>query len=285
MDKTFFLGLGGQKCGSSWIQAQLASAKGSDFGRLGEYQVWEHHLGGVFARYKVPAPTGLERLRAGLKRSVGASEPAAHLRWRLQSDPDAYFDYFAALLDQKDILRTGDITPSYAALPADTLAMIQDGFAKRGITTKVIFSMRDPVARLKSQYRMYVQKGYRPEPDDLDSALLSFAKTEDAKARSGYAMTLANISAVFDTSDQHICLFEEVFTETGIRALSDFAGVPLAPTAGATLVNARSGGTDISEKTALEIASQYTAEYHAVAQDFPQISSLWLQASQMLTTA
>lgn len=285
MGKTFFLGLGGQKCGSSWIQAQLAKAEGSDFGRLGEYQVWEHQLGGVFARYKVAEPSKFEKLRTRLKLSVGAPEPVAHLRWRLQSDPNAYFDYFAALLDQKGIERTGDITPSYAALPADMLAMISYGFATRGIETKVIFSMRDPVARLKSHFRMDIQKGRVSEPKDFDAALIEFAKSEEGVARSRYDQTLANIKEVFPEPDRHLCLFEELFTPGGIQSLSEFSGVPLAASAGGTKVNARQGGSGISEATAAELAAHYAAVYHAVAQDFPQIRNLWPQAETVLTTA
>ncbi len=285
MCKTFFLGLGGQKCGSSWIQAQLAKAEGSDFGRLGEYQVWEHQLGGVFARYKVAEPSKFEKLRTRLKLYVGAPEPVAHLRWRLQSDPNAYFDYFAALLDQKGIERTGDITPSYAALPADMLAMISYGFATRGIETKVIFSMRDPVARLKSHFRMDIQKGRIPEPKDFDAALVEFAKSDEGTVRSRYDLTLANISEAFPEGQTHICLFEELFTPKGVQSLSEFSGVPLATNAGGTKVNARQGGSDASENAAKEIAMHYAQVYETVAQDFQQIETLWPQAKAVLTNA
>ena len=285
MGKTFFLGLGGQKCGSSWIQAQLAKAEGSDFGRLGEYQVWEHQLGGVFARYNVAEPSKFEKLRTRLKLSVGAPEPVAHLRWRLQSDPNAYFDYFAALLEQQGIERTGDITPSYAALPADMLAMISYGFATRGIETKVIFSMRDPVARLKSHFRMDIQKGRIPEPKDFDAALVDFAKSDEGAARSRYDLTLANIKEAFPEGQTHICLFEELFTPEGVQSLSEFSGVPLATNAGGTKVNARQGGSDASEKAAKEIAMHYAQVYQSVAQDFPQIETLWPQAKAVLTNA
>ena len=285
MGKTFFLGLGGQKCGSSWIQAQLAKADGSDFGRLGEYQVWEHQLGGVFARYKVAEPSGLQKFRSRLKTAVGAPEPVAHLRWRLQSDPNAYFDYFAALLDQKGIERTGDITPSYAALPADMLGMISYGFATRGIKTKVIFSMRDPVARLKSHFRMDIQKGRIAEPEDFDAALIEFAKSNEGEARSRYDLTLENIKTVFDEDNRHICLFEELFSPNGIEQLSAFSGVQLESSAGGTKVNARQGGSGISEDTAQKIAAHYAQVYRSVATDFPQISELWPQAKTVLTTS
>lgn len=275
MGKTFFLGLGGQKCGSSWIQAQLAKAEGSDFGRLGEYQVWEHQLGGVFTRYKVAEPSKFEKLRTRLKLSVGAPEPVAHLRWRLQSDPNAYFDYFAALLEQQGIERTGDITPSYAALPADMLAMISYGFATRGIETKVIFSMRDPVARLKSHFRMDIQKGRILEPKDFDAALVEFAKSDEGMARSRYDLTLANIKEAFPKAQTHICLFEELFTPEGVQSLSEFSGVPLATNAGGTKVNARNGTLKLSDGAESKIAQQLTTVYKTVEKEFPQINDLW----------
>ena len=68
---TFILGLGGQKCGSSWIQAYLNRQDGSDFGRLGEYQIWESDLGSVFQRYRVPEPSTLEKLRVQAKLKLG----------------------------------------------------------------------------------------------------------------------------------------------------------------------------------------------------------------------
>ena len=80
---TFFLGLGGQKCGSSWVQAYLARAKGSDFGRLGEYQVWEHELGGVFARYAVEAVAAT--FNARLRELAGLGDVSVDDRYKALS--------------------------------------------------------------------------------------------------------------------------------------------------------------------------------------------------------
>lgn len=231
-EKTFFLGLGGQKCGSTWIQSYLARLPDSDFGRLGEYQIWEHRLGGVFARYKVARPGAAEKLRVRLKTAFGGSEPAQHLRWRLQSDPDAYFDYFAALLDRSGIVRTGDITPSYSALPPEMLARIRDGFASRGIATKVIFSMRDPVDRLRSHMRMEMAKERLGSDETNAGPLRDFYATEEAAARSRYDRTLQALEEVFPSEERFVCLFENLFTEAGIAALAAFANVPCDPSPG-----------------------------------------------------
>ncbi|MGR3368091.1 MAG: hypothetical protein ACU0CC_03585 [Sagittula sp.] len=285
MTPTFYLGLGGQKCGSTWIQAYLARQSGSDFGRLGEYQVWEHTLGGVFARYKVAPPSTVERLRATAKTSIGASEPAQHLRWRLQSDPEAYFDYFAGLLDRQGIVRTGDISPSYAALPPETLARIKQGFEQRGIAVKVLFSMRDPVDRIRSHMRMEMAKDRLPSSEDNTEPLRAFHAGAEAEARTRYDRTMTAIAQVFAPQDSHLCLFEELFTPKGIAALAQFAEVPVDADAGGQAVNARAKGSGLSEDIVAEIATHYRPVYEAVALLFPQIATLWPSAKYALTSA
>ncbi len=285
MTPTFYLGLGGQKCGSTWIQAYLARQSGSDFGRLGEYQVWEHTLGGVFARYKVAPPSTVERLRATAKTSIGASEPAQHLRWRLQSDPEAYFDYFAWLLERQGIVRTGDISPSYAALPSETLARIKQGFEQRGIAVKVLFSMRDPVDRIRSHMRMEMAKDRLPSSEDNTEPLRAFYASAEAEARTRYDRTITAIAQVFAPQDSHLCLFEELFTPKGIAALAQFAEVPVDADAGGQAVNARAKGSGLSKDLVAEIATHYRPVYEAVALRFPQIATLWPSAKYALTSA
>lgn len=283
MDKTFFLGLGGQKCGSTWIRAYLARQPGSDFGRLGEYQRWEHRLGGVFARYAIPDPSAGQRLRARLKMALGAPEPAAHLRWRLQADPQTYFYYFAKLCSAPGTVRTGDVTPSYAALPAETLREIRNGFEARGFKVKLIFSMRDPVARLSSHLKMDMDKGRIP-PSDRAEALRAFYATAEAEGRSRYDLTLKAIAEAFAPEDCHICLFEELFTPAGTEALARFAGVPADLEAGQTKVNARGSSTDVPEDLQAAIARHYAPAYAAAADILPQSARLWPSA-RFLTTA
>ena len=283
MTGTFFLGLGGQKCGSSWYQAYLARAAGSDFGRLGEYQVWESDLGGPFARYRVPEPSALEKAKARLKRKAGLAIPRDYLRWDMQTPRPAYFDYFADLLSRKGVLRTGDVTPSYAALPAAMMAGIRDGFAERGITVKVIFAMRDPVARLRSHLRMDQAKGYLPDGGDEARDLAAFYAGPEAAARSRYDLTLDAIELVFAPEDRHICLFEEMTTPAGINALSEFAGVTPDPSAGAQQVNARgSSATPLPQDLVQTIARHYAPVYDAVALRLPQVATLWPSATAVL---
>lgn len=284
-DPVFFLGLGGQKCGSSWMQAYLARQPGSDFGRLGEYQIWEADLGGPFARYRVAEPSALELVRARAKERFGAAVPKDVLRWRMQRDRDAYFQYFQKLLGQSAITRTGDITPSYAALPAPMLAGIRDGFAKRGIRVRAMFSMRDPVARLRSQLKMEMAKGRVTERDEA-SALAAFYAGEEAAARMRYDLTLAAMDEVFAPEDRYVALFETLFSPDGVAAFARWADVPVEPEAGAAPVNARGSGKNaLPEDLVAEIARHYRPVYEAAAARNPEVARLWPSARHALTSA
>lgn len=75
-----------------------------------------------------------------------------------------YYGYFANLLAAPDIRLTGDITPSYSGLSAATLAEIRDGMATRGVPTRVVFMMRDPVERSWSALRMSRREVARKTP-------------------------------------------------------------------------------------------------------------------------
>lgn len=281
-DKTFFLGLGGQKCGSSWIQAYLNRQAGADFGRLGEYQIWEADLGSVFARYRVPEPSAWQKLRAEAKRKAGASEPAAYLRWRMQTNRDRYFEYFRALLARPGICMTGDITPSYAALPTPLLEKIKEGFEGSDISVKTLFSMRDPVARIRSHYRMDLDKGNAAEGADFEAGLRAFYPSAEAAARTRYDMTLDAMEQVFAPDNRFLCLFEELFTADGIAALAAFADVPAEANAGGQKVNARGTAGGISDELTAEIARHYAPVYEAVAQRLPQVAEVWPSARYAL---
>lgn len=173
---------------------------------------------------------------------------------------------------------TGDITPSYAALPAPLLQKIKQGIEETGASVKVLFSMRDPVARLRSHYRMDLDKGRLDEPDDFEAGLRGFYAGPEAAARSRYDLTLEAIETVFAPEDVHLCLFEELFTPAGITALAGFAGVATDPEAGARKVNARGSADGISDRLTKEIARHYAPVYRAVAQRLPQITRAWPSA-------
>lgn len=284
MEKRFVLGMGAQKSGSSWLQAYLNADAHANFGRLGEYQIWESRYLPEFSQYKVPEPSLLRKATGHIVDRLGRPAHGEVLRWRMQQDPEAYFEYFARILQNPQIALCGDITPSYAALRAEHLHEIKNGFATRGIAVRAAFVMRDPVARIRSQFDMEIRKGRIVKPDTgaYGAALVDFAQSRTALLRSDYAQTLETLATVFAPDDIFLALFEQLFEPSMIARLSGFFDVANRPEAGQEQVNAQTRVRNNDPECDAAIARLYTAQYDRVFQDFPQINTLWPSAGYLL---
>ena len=137
MQKTFLLGVGAQKAGTSWLHDQLHRRRDADFGFLKEYHVFDALELEHFSSFRPQNPSPLKW--------------RTWRRARMIRRPERYFSYFASRLKPSHIRLTGDITPSYAGLSAKSFQHIRNAFAQRGVTTRAVFIMRDPVERFLSQ--------------------------------------------------------------------------------------------------------------------------------------
>ena len=103
MQKTFLLGVGAQKAGTSWLHDQLRR-RDADFGFLKEYHVFD--------------ALELEHFSAFRPNNTTPLQWRTWRRARMIRQPERYFDYFTSKLKPPHIRLTGDITPSYAGLKA-----------------------------------------------------------------------------------------------------------------------------------------------------------------------
>jgi len=146
----FLLGVGAQKAGTSWLHKQLHRRPDADFGCLKEYHVHDART--------IPALARFRRVDIRLKDPHTWLQPRSWMRQWFIHNPNRYTDYFAWLLKRsrlksRQIRLTGDITPSYALLSAETLGEIKANFEQRSIPVKPVFLMRDPLERLISSQR------------------------------------------------------------------------------------------------------------------------------------
>jgi|694.fasta_scaffold151084_3 hypothetical protein len=95
--KTFVLGMGTQKSGTTWLHAYVSAAASADMGFTKEYKVWDGRSGSKAARLQLTPRVLFDR--NGIRR-------VAFRRW-----PSLYFRYFSGLLHGGTTL-TGDISPS-----------------------------------------------------------------------------------------------------------------------------------------------------------------------------
>lgn len=278
-DKTFILGLGASKSGTTWIQTYLHRAEGADMGRLGEYQIWDALHLPANSRYRVARPGLWLRIESALAARLGLPVKSSVLRYQLQQQPDRYFDYFEQRLAQPGIRITGDISPGYAGLPVAVLRDIDRTFAARGITVKPVFVMRDPIERAWSILKMRRRKGRvtgdSSEPD-------SFADRFRDAVRNGlgpsYEVTLRNIDSAFGSDRAYTGLYETMFTPASVQRLSDFAGIAADPQASAQRVNDSGDRSGVTPDLAREVFPAFAADYAYCLARFPQARVAWPHA-------
>lgn len=98
--KVFLLGLGNQKCGTTWLHQYLCGHDGFKPGFVKEFHIWDALDVPVKRQSYISLKDGL----FGKRRQKG--------RFRMQRIRNYYFNYFNGLYSDK-IHLTADITPSY----------------------------------------------------------------------------------------------------------------------------------------------------------------------------
>lgn len=271
---TFLLGVGAQKAGTSWLHHQLHQRDDAHFGFLKEYHVHDALHVNAFADY-------------GRGRRWNLGPRSLRRRW-LMGDTRRYYNYFQSLLRRPGIALTGDITPSYAALPASALSSIREQFEQRGIRVCPVFLMRDPIERLISKQRMKCRKSGQRDASTEITALRKLAarRPQGANLRGNYAQTLHNLDAAFGLENCFIGFYETLFTPATFSALCTALRVPYREPNWEEQVN-RSRTTNTIPDDVLDALGRWQADsYAAVQQQFPEadLANLWPTAHRWCRT-
>lgn len=259
--KTFFLGLGAQKAGTTWLVNYLSHSGRVATNIVKEYHVWDAlHIQG--------------HAHMIVSREESGASPINKLRYFLQQSPENYFNYFIYMMEQQARSMTCDITPNYAGLNRTVLQAIADGFLGKGVSTKAIFLMRDPVERCWSAARQK-SKIKTGRSSVTQEELLEHASLPGAVMRTRYDVTIGEMEAAFDASAVYIGLYEEMFETENLLKLSEFCGVPPKPGFAKEKINATPAPDALSEETYRQIANRYREVYHFVADRYPRAKELW----------
>jgi hypothetical protein len=276
MEKTFLLGVGAQKAGTSWIYSYVSKSPGARFGSGKEWHVWD--------TLTIPQLSHFNKWNWRELPLWKALLMAPHLsqRMRFLRKPDLYFDYFARLLNAHGVALTGDVTPSYATLDTETLRQVRDEFQSRGIAVKTLFVMRDPVERCWSHLKMLVKNGKVDrlfEPiHDIHAQFPAFCRSQEAMLRTNYPVTIERLRQVFPEQDIHFGFYETMFQPEEIERLSAFLGIPPQPEMGNVRVH---GGASRSLPKGARVAARSVLEpvYAQTQALFPQTRDFWTAAA------
>ena len=193
------------------------------------------------------------------------------LRNRMQSDSLPYEQYFAGLMNGNFNI-TGDVTPAYAGLQAETYELIKKRLESVGFKVKVVFLMRDPVERCLSASRMQVRSNQKMS---VAENLGKFYSSKGYSLRTNYHHTMLELDRVFEPQDIYYSIFEEMFTEVNIEKFSKFCGVPYNFSLGSEKINSGNDHISIDLELRKEISDFYSEVYAFCNKRFPQTELLW----------
>lgn len=163
------------------------------------------------------------------------------------------------LLSQDRIWVTGDITPSYAGLSADTLLYIRSQFEKRGVTAQSLFVARDPVDRLRSAVNhLYRNKGERLSYSREIEAMHSMQQSRGDMLRSDYEFTIRASEQAFGDKAYYE-IFERLFSVETIKSLCGSCGVAYRLPEFSTPRNASEKGKEMDEGDRSTLAQKYAS--------------------------
>ena len=260
----FLLGVGAQKAGTSWLHQQLQARGDTDFGLLKEYHVHDARTLPALARFR--------RIEMSLSRPRSWIQPRSWMRQLFIRQPGLYYAWLLRRSRRNGgkARLTGDITPSYAALSADTLQCIQASFQQRGIAVKPVFLMRDPIERLISSQRMKQRKlGQRDAASEI--AALRRRVRKAPGLRSGYGRTLNNLNESFGLEHCFLGLYETLFQRESYAELCGFLNLPYAEPAWHQRVNVSATSNVIPDDLLAAMGSLLADDLRAVEQLFPNV--------------
>lgn len=263
--KTFILGLGHQKCGTSWVYNYLSESPNFCKGTIKEFHIWD--------------AIDIPLLKQNSAHKVGFnSNPVQFIRHAMQNNHGVYLDYFASLYSSQYSI-AADITPSYCGLEASRLDAIKKEFQKRGIQVKALILIRDPLSRIKSAVRFNLDRknyneGIGSGDQEYSKALEKYYKNEHCTLRTNYEAIISQSKQVVAKEELHIGIYENMFTHSEVLRLSTFLGVELNAQYASVKVNKTIG---IAEESTIDaqIKAHCADIYDFCFGAYPITQKLW----------
>lgn len=227
-------GLGATKAGTSWLYRYLESHPDVFVRSIKELHFFNTQAGDrFFLRQLRKRKQAVSKRLRGLSPSDPNYAPSAQIFADLEhyipvlenGETDAYLAYLTHGMNGQSLV--ADVTPAYALLNQERLSEIVSSVPE----AHFVYLMRDPVSRLWSHVRMQAKRKVLRDGGDLHQicanifdAVLAGEETA-ISTRGDYVSALGKFDAVIPTDRLDLRFYEELFTDTAIKGLCDFAGL------------------------------------------------------------
>jgi len=224
---TLLLGIGAQKAGTSWLHAYLRGHPACSTGPMKEL----HYFDSLKSEGRLGRRLHAEALEKARDKGAAAGRIKRLERLRAICEaPDPDHQSYLNLIGHK--LRPGqvavDITPEYALVSDEVFRQMA-----ALPNARMIFIMREPVARFWSAVRM--RAGKRSDAAEFEEAAQALLDTMLAEGKGGahrrsdYALTLDKLQRHVPEDRRLVLFFEELFTQQTADRICAFLGIAPRP--------------------------------------------------------
>lgn len=219
--KNFFLGIGAQKAGTTYLNSLLEKSPSIHMPKIKELHFWDlydnqdrtlNRFSDELRRKTYRLDKAIREIKSNNSKSFDEirviTEELKSLKDRISMgfDINKYKNYFQRKISQ-DIKVTGEITPSYGLLSKEKLLTI-----KAELSPKIIYIMRNPISRVKSHINFEINhineasKFTNPQGKD-------FISNKYLRA-SRYSKIVKKLDQVFEEKNICYLFFEDLINDT-----------------------------------------------------------------------
>lgn len=280
--------VGATKAGTSWLYEQLATHPECHFRTIKELHYFDAMTHGWAEEQIAAHRADLERFRGWLTQVP--DEQVARIEQRITDvtawiavlerggiDPAAYLDFLQDGRGQRTVV--GEVTPAYSKLNLKVLRRI----AEMAADVRIIYLMRDPVARMWSHVRMLAQReaGGLARFDKRAESVFDAVVASDplVQHRGDYAKALDKLSQAVAPGKLLVLFSEEMMTQGGMRRIWDFLGVTPVPGAYDRRVH-EGEALAMSPDQRARARAALLPQYRAVARRFAVLPEAWVRSME-----
>jgi hypothetical protein len=215
-EKTFFLGIGAAKSGTSWIYDYLSSHPEVCPGPIKEMHVLNS-----------PGNQGILKAVQQLPwHRFAGRKWLTEILWKAyyRADWDRYFKAYGKALQNCKV--TGEISTSYLSIDVETLNFVQKRFMQSGVRTVGILVLRDPIEQLisslKFKKRLSRENRYQVKMEvPIDQMFVEAIEHITQAQADNYQSALSVITSAFEEEARFLELYENLFNEDSLNRLCD----------------------------------------------------------------